>query len=121
MITLVELDLQDPHHGGGVVAAVDGMPPGDLEQCRRGVGAGVEGRTDLGLPRLGDPLHDGERQILFAGELVIERAPGVAGLLGHGFERQPGVAVASDAPCGGLRATPRGSRRVVRPGSAAAT
>jgi hypothetical protein len=79
------------------------MAPGDGEERGDRVGPRVEERADLGVPGLPDPLHDGQRELLLAGEEVVERAAGVSRLRGHAFEDQVGVPVLRQAAGGRLQ------------------
>jgi hypothetical protein len=86
----------------------------DREQRLDRIGQLGRGAPDLGGPGLVDPRHDGQRQVVLAGEQVIQRAPGVAGVAGHPFEHQVGVAVLGQPAGGGLEERGAALRAPVR-------
>ncbi len=98
MVLPGELDPQDHQDSGDVATAVDRVAARDRHQRLDRVASTGQQVADLGMPGLLDPPYDRQRQFLLVGELVVQGAAGVAGLVGHALQGQVGVPVRGQPP-----------------------
>ena len=103
MVASLELGSEGDHDAGHIAAAVDGVASRELDQRFDRVGVIGEQMTQLVVPALFDPFHHRQRQFFLVGELVIERAPRVSGLVRQLLQHEVGIPVPGNTLRRGLQ------------------